>query len=497
MKHPAGGGVRPVPGLSRRPLGRQPGLWRARFAPVRSDRCAVRSISPANMPSASSARHLRGGRSQRGRQRSDRPGCNATATRALRRPMPRRCAFLRAPTSCRRSIAANIAAPELTAWAPTRPGNLCHSRPDRLRVQRRRDDSPISAAIATSPGRSRRRRVRDTADRLPVVQIPGRGADPEPRTAPEWRSIGGIIYQVGGFYFKEELQRESGFFLPIGAQLASFLSYFGRDIDSESKSVFGQVEVPLGETLTAVGGLRYTDNKRERDCISTPRRSAPVRPMRAAVRAGPATQGFRQAALRSTAQPGQQRRQDHLARRAQLQAQCGHADLRQGLDRLQGRRLRRGRAPTSPRPTPPTKRAEADLRRDRPAPVQSQRVLLRLQGPAGFGPARHHRGRAGLQRRRGDDLGRRSSKRDFELTENNIFHASFNYLERQVRRAVRPVQRVRGSGRVRTQRHRRSRSQHRRASSSPTSRATGRRSRPSSSSRWATSTSSSWAARVR
>ena len=74
--------------------------------------------------------------------------------------------------------------------------------------------------------------------------------------------IGGIIYQVGAFYFKEELQRESGFALPIGAN-GTFLSYFGRDISSESKSVFGQVEVPLGETLTAVGGLRYTNNSRE------------------------------------------------------------------------------------------------------------------------------------------------------------------------------------------------------------------------------------------
>lgn len=73
----------------------------------------------------------------------------------------------------------------------------------------------------------------------------------------------GIIYQLGGFYFKEKLRRESGFFLPIGGANGTFLSYFGRGIDSESKSVFGQVEVPLGETLTAIGGLRYTDNKRD------------------------------------------------------------------------------------------------------------------------------------------------------------------------------------------------------------------------------------------
>lgn len=74
--------------------------------------------------------------------------------------------------------------------------------------------------------------------------------------------IGGVIYQVGGFYFKESLDRESGFMLPIGAN-GTFLSYFGRDVTSDSRSLFGQIEIPLGDTLTAVGGLRYTDSDRE------------------------------------------------------------------------------------------------------------------------------------------------------------------------------------------------------------------------------------------
>jgi iron complex outermembrane receptor protein len=74
--------------------------------------------------------------------------------------------------------------------------------------------------------------------------------------------IGGIIYQVGGFYFKEDLYTETCFALPIGPN-GTCLSYFGRDISSESKSAFGQIEVPLGEKLTAVGGLRYTDNQRK------------------------------------------------------------------------------------------------------------------------------------------------------------------------------------------------------------------------------------------
>ncbi len=75
--------------------------------------------------------------------------------------------------------------------------------------------------------------------------------------------IRGITNQVGGFYFKEKLDRESGLFVaPIAAPAGTYLSYFGRNISSESKSLFGQIEVPLGERLTAVGGLRYTDNKR-------------------------------------------------------------------------------------------------------------------------------------------------------------------------------------------------------------------------------------------
>lgn len=73
---------------------------------------------------------------------------------------------------------------------------------------------------------------------------------------------GGVVYQFGGFYFNEKLDRAGGFFLPIGPN-GSYLSYFRRDLKSDSWSAFGQVEVPLGETLTAVGGLRYTKNTRD------------------------------------------------------------------------------------------------------------------------------------------------------------------------------------------------------------------------------------------
>jgi iron complex outermembrane recepter protein len=74
-------------------------------------------------------------------------------------------------------------------------------------------------------------------------------------------TIGGLIYQVGGFYFKETVNNESSFVTTFGPNIVT-LSYFGRDVSSNSKSAFGQFELPLGDTLTAVGGIRYTDNKR-------------------------------------------------------------------------------------------------------------------------------------------------------------------------------------------------------------------------------------------
>jgi iron complex outermembrane recepter protein len=75
--------------------------------------------------------------------------------------------------------------------------------------------------------------------------------------------VGGATYQAGIFYFKEKLASETGFAIPVPDFLNhSFLSYFGRYVDSDSKSAFGQVELPWGDKLKAIGGLRYTDNKR-------------------------------------------------------------------------------------------------------------------------------------------------------------------------------------------------------------------------------------------
>ncbi len=78
-----------------------------------------------------------------------------------------------------------------------------------------------------------------------------------------------IVYQVGAFYFSEELDRESGFFIPlVGPPPGSFLSYFGRYVDSSSKSLFGQVEIPVSDMLTAIAGLRYTKNERSANYLN-------------------------------------------------------------------------------------------------------------------------------------------------------------------------------------------------------------------------------------
>ncbi len=69
-------------------------------------------------------------------------------------------------------------------------------------------------------------------------------------------------YQLGAFYFTEKLNVESGFFIQFIGPNGSYLDYFNRKVDSESTSLFGQVEIPLAENLMAVGGLRYTDNSR-------------------------------------------------------------------------------------------------------------------------------------------------------------------------------------------------------------------------------------------
>jgi iron complex outermembrane receptor protein len=75
--------------------------------------------------------------------------------------------------------------------------------------------------------------------------------------------LGRVTYQTGVFYFKEELDNINGFAIPVpNFGNPSFLSYFGRFVDSESQSLFGQIDIEVSDVLTAVVGLRATDNER-------------------------------------------------------------------------------------------------------------------------------------------------------------------------------------------------------------------------------------------
>jgi len=76
-------------------------------------------------------------------------------------------------------------------------------------------------------------------------------------------ALGGIQWQVGGFYFNEKLSNVRGLYNRFIGPNGSFINFFTRDTKAESFAAFGQVDVPLTDTLTAVAGLRYTDDSRD------------------------------------------------------------------------------------------------------------------------------------------------------------------------------------------------------------------------------------------
>ena len=73
---------------------------------------------------------------------------------------------------------------------------------------------------------------------------------------------GAFQWQVGGFYFDEKLDNVRGLFNRFIGPNGSFINFFTRDSQIKSYAAFGQVDVPLTETLTAVGGIRYTHDDR-------------------------------------------------------------------------------------------------------------------------------------------------------------------------------------------------------------------------------------------
>lgn len=77
---------------------------------------------------------------------------------------------------------------------------------------------------------------------------------------------GGFLYQVGAFYYREETKQERGLYNPLIAANGSYITYFRRSpVISQNWSVFGQVDIPLGDKLTAQAGIRY--NKGDRRAI--------------------------------------------------------------------------------------------------------------------------------------------------------------------------------------------------------------------------------------
>lgn len=79
----------------------------------------------------------------------------------------------------------------------------------------------------------------------------------------------GIQWQVGAFRFREKLFIERGLFngppfLPafiLGAN-GGYINYFDRRVKTGSWAGFGQVDLPITETITAVVGGRYTTDER-------------------------------------------------------------------------------------------------------------------------------------------------------------------------------------------------------------------------------------------
>ncbi len=112
----------------------------------------------------------------------------------------------------------------------------------------------------------------DSQNSLPVVYVQLLDHDKTDTQSHELRLAGGvnnIIYQAGLFYFKQSTDTLNGFYngdaTPGTANAGRFINTFSRKNDNESKSVFGQVELPFSDTLTGVVGGRYTKNDNSGD----------------------------------------------------------------------------------------------------------------------------------------------------------------------------------------------------------------------------------------
>ena len=77
---------------------------------------------------------------------------------------------------------------------------------------------------------------------------------------------GRFKWQFGGFFFKELQNTNGGLYSPFigppGNTKGSYITYPVHPTDSQSWSAFGQAENSFTDTLTAVGGVRYTKDRR-------------------------------------------------------------------------------------------------------------------------------------------------------------------------------------------------------------------------------------------
>ncbi|MEQ1580225.1 MAG: TonB-dependent receptor [Steroidobacteraceae bacterium] len=102
---------------------------------------------------------------------------------------------------------------------------------------------------------------------LPVVYVQLLDHDKTDTQSHELRlagNVNNIIYQAGLFYFKQSTDTLNAFYngdaTPGTTNAGRFINTFSRKNDNESKSVFGQVELPFTDALTGVLGGRYTKN---------------------------------------------------------------------------------------------------------------------------------------------------------------------------------------------------------------------------------------------
>jgi iron complex outermembrane receptor protein len=73
---------------------------------------------------------------------------------------------------------------------------------------------------------------------------------------------GRFKWQFGGFYFKELQNTNGGLYSPFIGPNGSYITYPVHPTKSESYSAFGQAEYALTDQFTAIGGVRYTKDKR-------------------------------------------------------------------------------------------------------------------------------------------------------------------------------------------------------------------------------------------